>query len=73
MIFGHIQQEIDEYTQAVFDEVRFAEAKKLLQKPGTQIEDVAISVGFADQSNFTRMFRRLGGLSPREFRKAALD
>ena len=57
----------------LIDEVRFVEAKNLLQKPGTRIEDVAISVGFDDQSNFTRMFRRLGGLSPREFRKAALD
>ena len=53
----------------LIDEMRFAEAKKLLQKPDIQIEDVAISVGFNDQSNFTRMFRRIGGLSPREFRK----
>ncbi len=56
----------------LIDEVRFAEAKKLLLKPGVRIEDVAISIGFDDQSNFTRMFRRVGGLSPREFRKAAL-
>ena len=58
--------------QTLIDEVRFAEAKKLLQKPGTRIADVAISVGFHDQSHLTRMFRRLAGLSPREFRKAAL-
>ena len=57
----------------LIDEVRFAEAKKLLQKTGTRIEDVALSVGFTDQSNFTRMFRRLGGLSPREFRRSSLD
>jgi AraC-like DNA-binding protein len=54
------------------DEVRFAEAKQLLLKPGARIEDVAISIGFDCQSNFTRMFRRVGGLSPREFRKTAL-
>jgi len=57
----------------LIDEVRFAEAKNLLQKPGTRIEDVAISVGFDDQSNFTRMFRRVGGLSPGAFRKTTLD
>jgi AraC-like DNA-binding protein len=57
----------------LIDEVRFAEAKKLLQKPDIRIADVALSVGFHDQSHLTRMFRRLGGLSPREFRKAALD
>jgi AraC-like DNA-binding protein len=56
---------------ALIDEVRFAEAKKLLLKPGARIEDVAMSIGFNDQTNFTRMFRRVGGLSPREFRKAA--
>ena len=54
----------------LIDEVRFAEAKKLLLVPGARIEDVAISVGFIDQSNFTRMFRRIGGLTPTEYRKA---
>ena len=53
----------------LIDEVRFAEAKKFLLKPGARIADVAISVGFDDQSNFTRMFRRVGGLSPGEFRR----
>ena len=57
---------------ALIDALRFTEAKKLLQQPGTRIEDVALSVGFEDQSNFTRMFRRIGGLSPGAFRKATL-
>ena len=53
------------------DEVRFEVATKLLQNSGARIGDVAATVGFDDQANFTRMFRRVGGLSPREFRKAA--
>jgi len=57
---------------ALIDEVRFTEAKKFLLEPGMRIEDVAISVGFDEQGNFTRMFRRVSGLNPREFRKAAL-
>jgi len=57
---------------ALIDEVRFTEAKKLLLKPGVRIEDVAISVGFDEQGNFTRMFHRVSGLNPREFRKAVL-
>jgi AraC-like DNA-binding protein len=56
----------------LIDEVRFAEAKKLLLGAGVRIEDVAISVGFSDQSNFTRMFRRIGGLTPTEYRKLTL-
>jgi AraC-like DNA-binding protein len=56
---------------ALVDEVRFTVAKGLLQKPDLKIEDIAIAVGFGDQSNFTRMFHRVGGLSPGEFRTAA--
>ena len=56
---------------ALIDEVRFTEAKKLLLEPGMRVEDVAISVGCDEQSNFTRMFRRIGGLTPIEFRKVA--
>lgn len=55
------------------DEVRFRVAKKLLRKPGAKIGDVAMQVGFDDQSNFTRMFRRIGGLSPREYRNSVLQ
>jgi AraC-like DNA-binding protein len=56
----------------LLDEVRFTEATKLLRKPGMRIEDVALSVGFNNQSNFTRMFRRISGLTPREFREVTL-
>lgn len=56
----------------LIDELRFSEAKKLLREPDIRIEEIAQSVGFDDQSNFTRMFRRISGLTPREFRKATL-
>ena len=55
--------------RAVIDELRFDEAKKLLKQTDAQVIDVAAAVGFEDPANFTRMFRRIGGLSPREFRK----
>ena len=54
------------------DEVRFTAAKKLLQKPQVKIGDVAMQVGFQDQSNFARMFRRIAGVSPKEFRNASV-
>ena len=53
----------------LIDEVRFIEAKRELQKQDAKIEDVAISVGFDDQSKFTRMFHRVSGLTPGEFRR----
>lgn len=55
--------------RAVVDSVRFAEAKKLLQQTDAPIIYIASAVGFDDASHFARMFRRVGGVSPREFRK----
>ncbi|MEH6636600.1 MAG: helix-turn-helix domain-containing protein [Halioglobus sp.] len=54
----------------VVDDLRFTMAKELLQNSDQQIGEVALSVGFQDQSNFNRMFRRMGGTSPKQFRKA---
>jgi len=50
------------------DEVRFDVAKKHLQKPNMQIGEVARVVGFKDQGDFSRMIRRLSGLSPSQLR-----
>lgn len=52
------------------DELRFETAKKELQNPGLRIGDIAQSVGFQDQGDFTRMFYRVGGLTPKEYRNA---
>lgn len=53
----------------VIDNLRYSEAKKLLMDTSHPIIDVAAAVGFEDPSNFARMFRRIGGLSPRQFRR----
>ena len=57
---------------ALIDGVRFEISKKLLRKPTMRIGDVASSVGFDEQANFTRMFRRICGLTPSEFRKETM-
>ena len=54
---------------ALIDELRFNRAKEGLRNPDMRIMDVAQSVGFQDQGDFTRMFRRVGGLTPGEYRK----
>ncbi|MGI9241221.1 MAG: helix-turn-helix transcriptional regulator, partial [Verrucomicrobiales bacterium] len=56
--------------RSLVDELRFAEAKTLLSRPDTRVTDVAAAVGFEDPSHFARMFRRVGGLSPREFMRS---
>jgi len=49
--------------------VRIAKAKKLLANPQARITEVAYEAGFASLTNFNRMFRRIAGQSPTEFRR----
>ena len=46
---------------------RVERAKQLLQQRNVMIADVARAVGFADQSQFTRHFKRLLGVTPKQF------
>ena len=55
--------------QAVVDKLRFSRAKLLLMNPDRSVGNIARSLGFSSQANFTRMFRRIAGLSPRQFRR----
>ena len=58
--------------RAVVDEVRFESAKQLLLVKDLRISEVARAVGFDDPSHFSRLFRRIGGLSPRQYRRGDL-
>ena len=49
---------------------RFERAAELLADPDHKIIDVALAVGYDDPSHFARAFRRVCGLSPREFRRS---
>jgi len=57
----------------LIDGVRFQVAKNHLMNPDMPISDIAQSVGFRDQADFTRMFRRVSGLTPKEVRKASFN
>ena len=50
-------------------QVRFETAAQLLGDPERKVIDVAYAVGYGDPSHFSRAFRRLAGVSPREFRR----
>jgi AraC family transcriptional regulator len=48
---------------------RVERAKELLREPDRPaLAEVATEVGFSDQSHFTRHFKRLVGVTPRQFR-----
>jgi AraC-like DNA-binding protein len=57
----------------LLDQVRFEKAAKLLCSTGAKIIDVAIATGYADPAHFARAFRRVTGVSPREFREERVD
>ena len=46
--------------------IRVSEAKKLLEK-GIDPLDAALQTGFADQSHFTKFFKKLIGLTPKQY------
>lgn len=47
--------------------VRIEYSKRILMEPHSTIAEVAVTLGFSDQSHFTRTFGRLVGVSPGSF------
>ena len=55
--------------QAIIDELRFNRARELLRETDAPIREIATATGFSDQANLSRLFRRVAGQSPRQFRR----
>jgi transcriptional regulator GlxA family with amidase domain len=54
-----------EYVQAL----RIEEAKQILETSAAAVEEVGREVGYDDVASFRRLFRRLAGMSPSEYRR----
>lgn len=52
---------------------RIARAKKLLRDTEDAVEYVSSRVGFSDPAYFSRVFRRIAGVSPRAYREHPVD
>jgi two-component system, response regulator YesN len=50
--------------------LRIARAKELLQANRAPMLQVALACGFSNQSHFNRVFRKLAGVTPGEYRKS---
>jgi len=46
---------------------RIHEAQKKLAVGGTSISELALSLGFSDQSHFSRAFRKMTGMTPKRY------
>ena len=51
--------------------LRVERAKELLTHTSTPIVDIALDLGFADQSHFSNVFKQFAGVSPRAYRESA--
>ena len=50
--------------------IRFKKACRLLHNGGLRISDIAFAAGFQSLSQFNRVFKKLCGKSPTQFRAA---
>ena len=48
---------------------RVEQAKKMLDKPNALMIDIALYCGFSDQAHFSRTFKKIEGLTPKQYRK----
>lgn len=48
--------------------IRVEESKQLLSSTGYSLTDIALAVGFSDQSYFCKVFKRIVGMTPGKFR-----
>jgi transcriptional regulator GlxA family with amidase domain len=56
----------------LIETTRFEMASEMLQDPDIQLIDVATTLGYENQSNFGRSFRRIAGISPGKYRRDLL-
>lgn len=52
---------------------RIEHAKRLLRHGELLMTEIALDVGFCDQSHFSRSFRKLVGMTPREFAHGSIE
>lgn len=52
------------------NEVRIKKAKELLRTSNVQVRDIATRVGYVNVTSFIRMFKKVTGMTPSEYRKA---
>ena len=52
-----------------FTTSRIREAQRLLRETSMSVANIALEVGYCDQSHFTRTFRQIVGMPPARWRK----
>lgn len=58
---------------AYLNEYRVNKARQLILDPRLSLKDIGATVGYSDANYFTRVFKRLTGQTPSEYRVAAAE
>lgn len=58
---------------SLIETTRFEMATEMLSLPDARLIDVAMTLGYENQSNFGRSFRRIAGISPGKYRRQMLS
>lgn len=66
---GVFKKETDMNFSDYLKNVRVENAKDMLLDTGQTIEDISFSVGYSDVKYFSRLFKKLTGVTPTEFRR----
>lgn len=70
----HLSKLLNKHTGKTFSEIlngaRMDKSKELLKDPSLRICDVAEMVGFQDLAHFSRVFKRMEGMSANEYRNS---
>lgn len=68
----HLSKLLNKHTGKNFSEVlngiRIEKAKELLKDPSYRIYDIALEVGFLDLAHFSRVFKKMTGISANDYR-----
>ncbi|MCR5688543.1 MAG: response regulator [Lachnospiraceae bacterium] len=56
----------------ILNEVRIRNARQLMEDASLHIADIAEKVGFADTAHFSRVFKKIVGMSANEYRNSAM-
>ena len=68
----HLSKLLNKYTgQSFYDNlnrIRVDAAKELLKDPKLKVGDIALMVGYSDSAHFSRVFKKITGLSANEYR-----
>lgn len=48
---------------------RIQKAKKLLVQPGEKVKDICHKVGYSDSKSFSKLFKKVVGITPREYQR----